>query len=100
MITAEFGVTPQVLRVDGGPTQNQLLMQLLADLTGVPLEIGASPESSALGVAMAARIGLGEATMESFARAPRERRRIEPQITSSERDNRHREWQTALKRVI
>jgi glycerol kinase len=100
MIAAEFGVTPQVLRVDGGPTRNQLLMQLLADLTGVPLEIGASPESSALGVAMACRIGCGEATLESLATAPRERRRIEPKISSAERDRRHREWKTALQRVL
>ncbi len=100
MIAAEYGVTPQVLRVDGGPTQNGLLMQLLADLTGVPLEIGASPESSALGVAMAARIGSGEATMESLAAAPRDRRRIEPQISAAERERRRIDWQTALQRVM
>lgn len=100
MIAAEFGVTPQVLRVDGGPTQNGLLMHQLADLTGVPLEIGASPESSALGVAMAARIGCGEAKLKSLARAPRERRCIEPQITTTERERRHGNWKTALQRVL
>ena len=46
------------LRVDGGLTRSRLLMQTQADLLQVPVEVFASPDATALGVAAAARIGL------------------------------------------
>jgi glycerol kinase len=42
---------PSVLRADGGATANMFLMQLQADLLGVPLEVAAERETTALGVA-------------------------------------------------
>jgi glycerol kinase len=39
------------LRVDGGATQNGFLMQLQADLLGVPVEVAAEREATALGAA-------------------------------------------------
>jgi len=41
----------RVLRVDGGPTANRFLMQLQADLLGVPVAVAADPETTALGAA-------------------------------------------------
>ena len=48
-----------VLHADGGPTRNEFLMQFTADITGVELVVSEVPESSALGAAMAGRVGLG-----------------------------------------
>jgi glycerol kinase len=45
----------QALRVDGGATANRFLMQLQADLLGVPVEVAADPETTALGAAALAR---------------------------------------------
>jgi glycerol kinase len=42
---------PAVLRADGGATANGLLMQLQADLLGVPVEVAAERETTALGAA-------------------------------------------------
>ena len=42
---------PAVLRADGGATANMFLMQLQADLLGVPVEVAAERETTALGVA-------------------------------------------------
>ncbi|HEX4680933.1 MAG TPA: glycerol kinase GlpK [Gaiellaceae bacterium] len=42
---------PAVLRADGGATANGFLMQLQADLLGVPIEVAAERETTALGAA-------------------------------------------------
>jgi len=42
---------PAVLRADGGATANSFLMQLQADLLGVPVEVSAERETTALGAA-------------------------------------------------
>ena len=41
----------EALRVDGGATGNRFLMQLQADLLGMPVEVAADPETTALGAA-------------------------------------------------
>jgi glycerol kinase len=46
-----------VLRADGGATQNAFLMQLQADLLGVPVEVAAERETTALGAAALASGG-------------------------------------------
>ena len=42
---------PVALRVDGGATKNGFLMQFQADLLGVPVEVAAEQETTALGAA-------------------------------------------------
>ena len=42
---------PSVLRVDGGATENGFLMQFQADLLGIPVEVAAERETTALGAA-------------------------------------------------
>jgi glycerol kinase len=55
---ADLGAAITSLRVDGGLTRSALLMQAQADLLQVPVEVFASPDATALGVAAAARLGL------------------------------------------
>jgi len=47
------------LRVDGGPTRNALLMQLLADVLDCPVECSAISEMSPLGVGLMAGLAVG-----------------------------------------
>jgi glycerol kinase len=42
---------PEVLRADGGATANGFLMQFQADLLGIPVEVAAERETTALGAA-------------------------------------------------
>jgi glycerol kinase len=55
----DFNTEITTLKVDGGGTQNSLLMQFQADLSNVPLYRAAVPETTALGVAFAAGLGVG-----------------------------------------
>jgi glycerol kinase len=48
---------PAVLRADGGATANGFLMQHQADLLGIPVEVAAEPETTALGAAALAARG-------------------------------------------
>ena len=56
---ADSGITIPELRVDGGASANRLLMQIQADLLGVPVVQSITPESTAMGAAFLAGIGAG-----------------------------------------
>ncbi len=59
-VERDVNVVVPTLRVDGGLTRSSLLMQTQADLLQRPVEVHASPDATALGVAAAARAGLGD----------------------------------------
>jgi glycerol kinase len=56
---ADSGRTLSELRVDGGGSRNALLMQFQADLLGAPVVCARHSESTAVGAACLAGIGLG-----------------------------------------
>ncbi len=56
---ADSGVALKELRVDGGATRNDLLMQIQADVLGVPVSRAANAESTALGAAFLAGRAVG-----------------------------------------
>lgn len=55
----DSGMPLDVLRVDGGATRNNFLMQFQADILGYPVERTRDPESTALGAALLAGMGAG-----------------------------------------
>jgi glycerol kinase len=57
-IATDLGSPLVTLRVDGGLTRSRTLMQAQADLLQMPVEVFASPDATAFGVAVAARLGL------------------------------------------
>ena len=63
---------PGVLRADGGATANGFLMQFQADLLGVPVEVAAERETTALGAAaLAAGRASGSPSARSTSRSGR-----------------------------
>ena len=72
-MTQDSGVRLDVLKVDGGATVNDLLMQLQADILGVPVVRPVVAETTALGAAYAAglAVGLLEADWTTCARTGR-----------------------------
>ena len=63
------------LRADGGATVNRWLMQFQADVLGVPVAVAEIAETTALGAALLAGVGVGAWTQSDVARA---RRRARP----------------------
>ncbi|MBX3427068.1 MAG: glycerol kinase GlpK [Pirellulales bacterium] len=99
-LRAESGVAPRVLSVDGGPTRNAFLMQLVADVTRVDLQVADVPESSACGAAQAGWIGLGRRTLADLAAESQGGATYRPQLPAAEADRLYAGWQQAVRRVL
>jgi glycerol kinase len=78
---SDLGAPLEALRVDGGLTRSRLLMQIQADLLQAPVEVFASPDATALGVAQLARYGVDP---DAPTLAPAVGARYEPQIGPDE----------------
>ena len=66
---ADSKIAIHELRVDGGASANNLLMQMQADLLGVPVVQSSIPESTVMGAAFLAGLGCGYwKTRESWSR--------------------------------
>lgn len=75
------GANLPVLRVDGGLTQCRTLMQLQADLLGVPVEVAATTETTALGIASMAAQASGLMSDEDIAQRAGVAERFTPRIS-------------------
>ena len=88
-----------VLRADGGGTANRFLMQAQADLLGVPVEVAAITETTALGAAFLAGLATGVwQTTREVAQQRGVAARFEPAMRADERDHRYGEWLRAVER--
>jgi glycerol kinase len=101
-MAADFGAPlPGELRVDGGMTRNDLLMQIQADVLGSVVVAPAITEISALGAAYAAGLAVGFwddlDEIRSMAAAPR---RWEPQMTERDRAVGLARWHRGVERSL
>lgn len=88
------------LRVDGGAARNDLLMQMQADLSGVPVVRPRVTETTALGTAYLAGLATGVwASQEEIAALWQVDRRFEPAIDEDARAERLTRWQRAVQRA-
>ena len=80
------------LRVDGGLTNDQTLLQIQADALGLPLTVGAA-DATVLGAAMLAGVGAGmfASVEEAAERLPRGRV-VAPRIDANERSRQRERW--------
>ncbi|HEV2357882.1 MAG TPA: glycerol kinase GlpK [bacterium] len=95
----DTGLRLPALRVDGGASRNDVLMQLQADLLGVPVVRSAVAETTALGAAYAA--GLAQGVWDSLDAVGRHwsaDRTFEPHMPAAERDARYAGWRRAVER--
>jgi glycerol kinase len=89
------------LRVDGGMTANGLLMQLQADVLGIPVVRPAVAETTALGAAYAAGLAVSVWDGLGDVRARwREERRWEPRTPAKEVARRYERWREAVERAL
>jgi glycerol kinase len=96
----DSGLPLGALRVDGGASRNDLLMQLQADILGVPVVRPVVSETTALGAAYAA--GLAQGVWDSLGAVSRHwaaDRTFEPRRTARERDLGYAEWKRAVERA-
>jgi glycerol kinase len=97
----DSGVRLQALKVDGGATVNNLLMQLQADILGVPVVRPTVTETTALGAAYAAGLAVGVwEDVESLRRNWRVARQWTPQWSVDRREEAYRTWRKGVERSL
>jgi glycerol kinase len=97
----DSGVRLEVLKVDGGATVNDTLMQLQADILGVPVVRPVVAETTALGAAYAAGLAVGFwKDLGDLRENWRMDKRWEPRWTADQRDAAYARWQKAVERTF
>lgn len=95
----DSGAPLKELRVDGGASNNNLLMQFQADILGVPVVRPKVTETTALGAAYLAGLAVGywQGT-EEITRLWQVDRVFQPQMDATERERRLNRWRRAVER--
>jgi glycerol kinase len=100
MVT-DSGVQLEVMKVDGGATVNDTLMQMQADILGVPVVRPTVLETTALGAAYAAGLAAGVwSTLGDLRQNWKADRLWEPQWSVDQREAAYRGWQKAVERTL
>jgi glycerol kinase len=94
------GVAPQSLRVDGGMSRNDWLLQFLADILRIEVVRPKNVETTVLGAAILAAVGVGEfSSLHEAAALWRLDRNFTPKMPVGERDQRLAAWKQAVARI-
>jgi glycerol kinase len=100
-VLADTGRALPELRVDGGMTRNDALMQFQADILGIPVVRPAVVETTALGAAYAAGLATGVwSGLDELRGLWQEDRRFEPAMAADERERRYRIWRKAVTKSL
>ncbi len=97
----DTGVAIPVLRVDGGASISNILMQFQADISGLPVDRPAVTETTALGAAGLAGLATGVWPDLSTMETVRETERIfSPSMGDGERLQRRQDWKHVVETAI
>ena len=100
-MTVDSGVKLAVLKVDGGATANDTLMQMQADVLGVPVVRPVVAETTALGAAYAAGMAVGFwKDLETLRKNWKADRQWEPTWDAGRREEAYRGWKKAVERTL
>lgn len=86
------------LKVDGGASENNFLMQFQADLSQVPVIRSQVIETTALGAALQAGLGIGFwSDLEEITKKWKTDKTFKPQMSAKERKEKIQKWEKAIK---
>jgi glycerol kinase len=98
---ADSGIELKELRVDGGATKNDLLLQFQADILQIPVVRSRITETTALGAAYLAGLAVGFwQSTEELKRHWQADKRFEPQMSAEKAARLRSEWSDAVKRAV
>jgi glycerol kinase len=95
---AAAGAAPASLRVDGGMTANPWLMQRQADVLGIPVQVAATAEATALGAAAVAGVGAGRRTMADLGSLAEGGTTYDPGPGAAARGDEYAAWREFVER--
>ena len=100
-LVREAGLRPAPLRADGGAARNDLLLQIQADLLGLPVLRSEPLESTVFGAALLGALGAGIVrSTDELRPAVGEGRRFVPEMDGAARAGARRTWRRAVERSL
>ncbi len=95
----DSGIKIETMRVDGGAVANSFLMQFQADILGIPVDVPVITETTALGAAYLAALGVGELdSVDSIKNVWKLNKRYMPQTNKNQRKTMMEQWKKAVAR--
>lgn len=94
------GISLFALKVDGGASVNDYLMQFQSDILGVSIERLSFVESTAAGVAYMAALTIGELTLQEISKLPELERSFDPEKSLAWREGKKALWSKAIERIV
>ena len=99
-MTADAGLAPRRLRVDGGAATNDFLCQFQADILDVPVVRPVVTETTGLGAAYLAGVGAGLwRSLHALAARATIERTFDPAMDPATRERRYEGWRRAVERA-
>ena len=98
LMQQEANIPEIELRVDGGPSRNQWLMQFQSDMLKSPVLVPEAEELSCVGVAYAAGMALGMYDDSIFEN--NQYFRYQPKMDEDTRKEKHAGWKEAVRRIL
>lgn len=99
VMVKDSGIPIDVMRVDGGAVANEFLMQFQADILGIPVDVPVITETTALGAAYLAALGIGEfSDLNDLSNKWKLYKRYEPQMSEEKREKLLHDWRRAVER--
>jgi len=99
LMAEESQVAIRELRVDGGPTKNEYLMQFQSDMLDIPVKVPELEELSAIGAAYLAGITLGLYKKDKLF-LKMNRKSYDPIMDRERREKQYRGWKAAVSGVL
>ena len=92
---------PDVIKVDGGMTANNYLMQFQADMLGKTIAVSNNQESTSMGVAFLTSNACGNYDgIENLKQSWKAKKIYEPRISAAEGEHKYHRWRDAVQNTI
>jgi len=95
-MSQDAGQAPPHLKVDGGPSGNSYLMQMIADLLGIEVRVSAALEATAIGIANLAGVSALGTSFEELSNHWQAEKVYSPNMQAEEREKKLAQWNKAL----
>src|SRR5215510_7300944 len=98
-MSQDAGQKPSHLKVDGGPSGNPYLMQMIANLLNLEVRVSAALEATAIGIANLAGVSALGTSFEELANNWKAEKVYSPKMKAEDREQRLTQWKKALEAV-
>lgn len=98
-MSEDLGQKPPHLKVDGGPSGNPYLMQMIADLLDIEVRVSAALEATAIGIANLAGVSALGTSFEDLSKNWKAETSYLPKMTNEERERKLEQWGRAVEAV-